>query len=94
MYTLRIIEETRYDETMPFEQIIENFELGNSYTKIKNGVREFDAIMDEYPEEPRDLIRYIICSDHGNEFFIMENSENMQYSYFIMTESGSTFEKL
>ena len=96
MFTLRIIEETREDKTKPFEQVTENFELGDAYTRIKKGNREFDKIVDEmFPESKDDmLIKSIICGENQKQFFIMENEENKVYHYFIMSDSGKTFEKL
>jgi len=94
MYTLRIIEETRADESMPFEQVIENFELGDAYATIKNGITEFDKIMERYPNENKELIKVIICGENGDEIFVRQNDTLNEYTYFIMSESGKTFEKL
>ena len=95
MYTLRIIIEERENKNFPFEQTIHNYSLGNSYTKVENGTKIFDKIMDElYPEFSKDEIKAIICSEDKKEWVIMKNKENQTFSYFIMTENGTTFERL
>lgn len=96
MFALRIIIETRKDESKPFEQVIENHELGNSYAKLKKGVTsEFDQIMDDkYPENDKSEINGLLCGENGTEFFICENKPNETFTYFVMSESGKTFERL
>jgi len=95
MYTLRIIEETRESVDQPFDQVIENFELGSSYSRVNNGTREFSRIMDSnYPESNREGIESIICGENEKTFFVMKNEDHRVYSYFVMTESGKTFERL
>jgi len=95
MYTLRIIEETRDDVKQPFEQVIENFELGDSYSRVKRGTKEFKKIIDElYPESVEGQIESLILGENEKMFFIEKNNENRVYSYFIMGDSGKTFEKL
>ena len=47
-----------------------------------------------YPEHDKSTLNGIICSDLGDVFFIEKNEENKIFQYFIMTESGKTFEKL
>ena len=95
MYTLRIIEETRENENVPFEQVIENFELGNAYTKIEKGCsKEFDRIAKENAGGNTEDVRAVLCGENELIFFIMNNNKNMTYSYFIMTESGKTLERL
>ena len=96
MYTLRIIIEERENKNFPFEQTIHNYSLGNSYTKVENGTKNFERIMTElYPEvQLKDEVKAIICSEVKKEWFIMKNKENQTFCYFIMTENGSTFERL
>jgi hypothetical protein len=96
MFALRIIEETRKNKNVPFEQVIENFELGSSYSKLKSGAtNEFDLFMEEnYPETDKSTVESLICGRNGDVYFIERNTENKQFSYFIMTESGQTFERL
>ena len=100
MYTLRIIEEKRASKDEPFESVIKNFEIGNSYSILKNGsTREFDELLaSKYPDSNEDSnkskIRAIICCQNGLKFFIFADSENEAFHYFVMTESGKTFEKL
>ena len=95
MYTLRIIAEERANKDMPFEQTIHNYSLGNAYTKVERGSKTFNSIMDgSYPDFKKEAVRFIICSEDKKEWFIMENSEYQIFSYFIMTENGTTFERL
>ena len=96
MYTLRIIEETREDVNSPFQQVIENHELGSSYSKIKKGVsKEFEEITKGlFPNEDVSEVESVICGENENVFFVMANSETRNNSYFIMGDSGKTFEKL
>jgi hypothetical protein len=99
MFVLRIIEETRESENKPFEQVINNYEVGKAYTVIKNGIsKEFDAIMESYEGINKDDISAVLCVekryDENNVFFIMHPKVNQVFSYFIMTESGKTFERL
>ena len=97
MYTLRVIDETRENKNMPFDQVIENYELGKAYAKLVNGfTKEFDTVMERYPDVDKNTIECIICSDYGDEYFIKRNEkdEDRIYTYFIMSDSGKTFEKL
>lgn len=95
MYTLRIIEETRENEKVPFESVIENFELGESYSHIKKGCsKEFEELLKDWPAEDQLNVESIICGNNGTTFFVCSNNINRNYSYFIMTESGKTFERL
>lgn len=96
MYTLRIIEEVRENQNEPFQQVIENFELGSSYSRIKKGAtKEFDQIMaDQFPEQDKSEVESLLCSENGWTFFIYSNTPNRVFSYFIMTESGKTFERI
>lgn len=96
MFTLRIIEETRKSKNAPFEQVIENFALGNSYTELKKGsTSEFDDLMKmNHPETSPDGISVLLVSEMGREFFIEDETELKRYDYFIMTDGGKTFERL
>jgi len=99
MFILRIIEEIRRDVDQPFEQVITNYEVGKAYSVIKKGIsKEFDAILESYPEAIKQDISAMLCVDkkydENNVFFIMNPTEIKKYSYFIMTESGKTFERL
>ena len=96
MFTLRIIEETRGSENDPFEQVIENFEVGYSYSILKKGdTKEFDQLMRrEYPESEIESIESLLCTEQGRVFFIWTPTKLQVYSYFIMSEGGKTFERL
>ena len=96
MYSLRIIEETRESESVPFEQVIENFEIGSSYSILKKGAtKEFDEIMEtEFLGSDVMPIESLLCTEHGRKFFIWTPTPLRNYSYFIMSENGKTFERL
>ena len=79
MYTLRIIEETRENENVPFEQVIENFEIGSSYSVIKKGCsKEFDSILEDYPDANKEKISALLCverrDERGNVFFLFQKT--------------------
>jgi hypothetical protein len=95
MYTLRIIEETREDESKPFEQVIKNFELGTSYRLARRGCTSmFDQLLLEQPENLQNRIRMFIVGVNGNVFPVLSKTETLQCEYFVMTGNGSTFERL
>lgn len=100
MFTLRIIQEERKDVNHQFQQVIENFEIGNSYSVLKNGATyEFDDLLikkypDSYTETNKAEISAIVCCENGLDFFIFKNGELRNFTYFIMTENGKTFERL
>ena len=96
MFILRIVQEDRKARIAPFEQIIENFELGDAYTRLKKDcTSEFDELMSrEFPDFNKESIESIICGQNGYKFFIESDTEFKQRSYFIMTERGQTFERL
>ena len=96
MYTLRIIEETRENVNEPFDQVIEDHELGDSNTRIKKGSsKEFDSIMKEmYPEESKNEIEYLVIGSNEKIFFVLKRTKLRNNAYFIMTDSGRTLTRL
>ena len=92
MFILRIIKETRKNEKLPFVQVIRNIDLGSSYSTCTDGSAEFDEIVSVFPKDNE--IRKIIIDSKCSEHTVLSNNENRNYSYFIMTESGKTFERL
>ena len=100
MFALRIIEEERVDDSSKFHEVIENFELGNSYSVITKGkTDEFDELIkDDFPngemDETAETVRAIVCGENGVHFWVQHDTPKYKYAYFIMTESGKTFEKL
>lgn len=99
MFVLRIIEETRENEKAPFEQVITNYEIGKSYSVIRKGIsKEFDAIIESFPGSVKEEISAVLCVDKkyddNNVFFVMAPTETKKCAYFIMTDSGKTFERL
>lgn len=94
MYTLRIIEEKREGPFAPFQQVTENFALGNAYSLIENGkTKEFEEFFTDCGES-KEGVRAVLCSESGPVFFIMEDTSFEKRAYYIMTESGKTFEKI
>lgn len=95
MFTLRIIEEKRENENVPFEQVIENFEIGSSYSVVRKGFsREFDELMKKWSDMKNENVIAILSAENGMEFHIIKNDKLSNYQYFIMTENGKTFERL
>jgi len=95
MYTLRVIIEERSGEKKPFEQVIDNYALGNSYRVAKKGIsKEFEEGLKEHPKESADGVKAVLFSEKKETWFILESSENVKYSYFVMTENGKTFDRL
>ena len=91
MYTLRIIKETREDESEQFQQTIENHWLGESYVKERPENYIGDDKLDELI---RKTAKSVIIGSNLKKFVIWKDTQNVICSYFIMTESGKTFEKL
>jgi len=95
-FYLRVIEEERENENTPFNQVIENFALGKSYAVLRNGITiEFDAVMDsDFPDTEKTTVKALICGGNKDVYFVEANNENKKFSYFIMTETGKTFDRL
>lgn len=94
MFTLRVIEETRESVNVPFDQVIENFFLGAAYSVVKNGTREFDRIMKaEYPETDKERVVALVCGEN-ERWFVEKNTDLRNFTYYIMTENGKTYERL
>ena len=95
MFALRVIFETRENTESPFSQEIETYELGKSYSVLKrNNTRLFPDAIKRYMDFDDNSVRAIVSGDNGTEWFILNNSELVNANYYIMTDSGSTFEKL
>ena len=95
MYTLRVIIESRSNEKKPFDQVIDNYSLGNSYRIAKKGIsKQFAEGIKEFPEVDDEDVRAVIFSEKQTTWFIRNGNDNTKYSYFIMTENGKTFERL
>lgn len=104
MFTLRIIEEMRENENAPVERIENNHSLGKGYSKLKQGVtKEFDLEIERLAPQLKENwpnlnvkteVDSIIRGENGDSWFIMKEAPLANYSYFIMTETGATFERL
>lgn len=95
MFVLRIIEESRENENSPFEQVIRNIEMGKSYTMIQRGKSSvFVNLLNDYPEDTKGVIRAFLVFGNGEVYPILENDSNHSWSYYVMKESGETFERL
>ena len=95
MFALRVIFETRENTDSPFSQEIETYELGKSYSVLKrNNTRLFTDAIKRYMDVDDNSVRAIVSGDNGTEWFILNNSELVNAAYYVMTDSGSTFEKL
>lgn len=91
MYTLRIIEEERTNVNEPFEVVVKNFELGDAYTKI---YKESSSEFSKYVGDEFESVYCVVIARNGHEFYITNNTELRRFTYYIMSDSGNTFEKL
>jgi hypothetical protein len=95
MYTLRVIIEERSDEKSPFQQVTDNYALGKSYRVAKKDLsKQFDEGIKEFPDKNSDNVRAVLFSKLQETWFIRNNSNNIKYHYYIMTDNGGTLEKL
>lgn len=95
MIYLRIVEKTRKNESAPFISIANTAELGITYSNIPKEHEMFDEIVKkEYPDISTDNVRELICGENGTIWFLEEDSDNCKYSYFIMSDTGKTVERL
>ena len=87
MYTLRILEKNG---------VVSNHSLGTAYSRVrKNACKEFSKIMSkEYPGADTSQIDSLIVGLNGDKYFIYERGSSENNYYFIMTDSGQTFERL
>ena len=54
----------------------------------------YKVIVKEYPDISTDNVRELICGENGTIWFLEEDSDNCKYSYFIMSDTGKTVERL
>lgn len=96
MFTLRIIEETRENSNQPFDQIIENYYLGDKYSILKKGdTKEFDKIMDEeFPNSNKKDLIGILCFNARDRIFIERPSALRRFTYYIISDNGKTFDRI
>ena len=91
MYALRNVEIIRDLENDTFEKITSNYELGCAYSKIDVDSKRFK---DLYPDVRTDGIICMVSGENGVSFFIEKSTVDHSRDYYIMTESGKTFERL
>lgn len=95
MYTLRIIKEFKFSEKDPWQQEIENIELGCSYSLFKGFHPMILKAQDQFKEvDVKEKIMAVIHSGNKDEINIWKSDEHTHRSYFVLTENGSTFEKI
>ena len=96
MYTLRIIEEFKTSEKSPWQQSITNIELGNSYTLCKGAPTITPIKLDQKSDAVVSVenISSVIKGENGKEINILESSKNTNRLYFVLTECGTTFERI
>ncbi len=97
MYTLRVVKQERENSESNFNQTTENFELGDAYIKLEKGLSEkFDMYVNKevIGEEKYNSISAIVIGTSNHIYTIVESTDDAIYTYYIMTESGKTFEKL
>ena len=96
MFALRIVQESRKTADAPFEQAIENFELGKSYAVLTKGkTKEFEErIAEKHTGTDTSGIYGIVCGENGWDFFLCDPTELKENTYFVMADSGKTYERL
>ena len=95
MYTLRIIEEFRADEKAPWQQEIINIELGARYSLFKGFHPMILKAQDNFKEvDVKEKIMAVIHSGNKEDINIWKNDNLMHRDYFVLTENGSTFERI
>ena len=96
MYSLRIVEQIRESENDKFERVESNHELGDAYSKFSRGTRFFrnEAIERGMKDEDELDFDQFIKGSNGYVFIVRKSEPNHLFYYFVMTENGSTFEKL
>lgn len=96
MFILRIIEKTRKSADKPFATIIENFELGDAYSVIPNNSDEYSTIgSEELPDFDLSKGTALICGSNEKAIYVIEkDDDNNEFQYYIMSDSGKTFERL
>lgn len=95
MYTLRIIHDEK-GKNGKFSSRRENINLGDNYTVYPRGSDECDKTIKEGNTEwlEKNLIS-IVESERGDKFLITKkDSKDESDWYYIVTESGKTFERL
>ena len=80
MYTLRIL--TRDHETL-------NFSLGDSYTVSFKGSSIFEEQIAKTGGSLKGMVRSVIHGGNGLNTIVTSDQ-----TYFVMTDSGKTFERL
>ena len=96
MYSLRIVEQIRESENDKFERVESNHELGDAYSKISRGTRFFCNAVIAYGMKDECELDFdqFIKGSNGDVFIVRKSEPNHLFYYFVMTENGSTFEKL
>lgn len=108
MYTLRVIEEKRVDKDSPFDSETHNFYLGAHYSVYRRGLsRAFERFLANNNKEkkvfddsscvaaPLNDIRGIVLAEEGSKVIhLLDDSENIKRNYYIVMESGRTFERI
>lgn len=92
MYTLRVVEVIYDREEGTKEGIVSNHELGCAYSKIDPKSKRFK---DLFPEATcTDELIMLISGFNGVDFFVEKSTPDHQRDYYIVSESGVTFERL
>lgn len=97
MFTLRIIEKTRTSKDFAFDEVVENFALGNSYSILIQGLtKEFNKIMEEkYAGVDRSIVKGLLIRELDGDIFFIYNKDDLQeYTYYILTDGGKTFDRI
>lgn len=79
MYTLRIVT----------KKALQNIAIGESYSVSYPGSPVYEMEFKNLEGSVKDELKCILHSESGVAFLIVESGE-----YYVMTDSGKTFEKL
>jgi len=94
MFILRTIEETRENENAQWTSHVTNLELGDCYTLFYRDSKEFAPLLESHGENVGDIRIILISEAQRQGIFLMGNTETVRHNYFIMTDTGKTFERL
>lgn len=79
MYTLRILT----------KNAVQNIAIGGSYSVSYEGSPVYEMEFKKLDGSIKDELKCILHSESGTAFFIVQSGE-----YYVMTDSGKTFERL
>lgn len=101
MFILRTVEDVQMlrpvgqeGEKLPISTNVKNLLIGDDYEVVTHTSSHFSNYLHKYELKADEVLDYVmfLTSSSLNREIILQKSETV--SYYIMTESGKTFEKL